>query len=90
MNRRIGNVSIYPNPFNSSAIININNSKGGEICIYNAAGQEIRKFEISKRRQQENNLDATDMTGNKVSSGIYLVKYLSLGHSVTRKLIYTK
>lgn len=84
-------IRAYPNPFNSSAVMNLNNGKGGdiEIEIFNLTGQKIWSAES---RGKEGNIvwDATDALGNRVSSGIYFARGKTSQISNTIKLLYLK
>jgi len=80
----------YPNPFNSSTIISVTSATEGELAIYNTSGQLVKRFEILEGGDGRIIWDATDMAGEEVSSGVYIVKYESSGRSVTEKVIYSK
>jgi hypothetical protein len=68
-------LSAYPNPFNSSVSIEyiFPNEKGAEIAIYNVQGQLLQSFRV-EGKQGKINWDATDASGKKVSSGLYLAR----------------
>jgi len=83
-------LSSYPNPFNSSTIINYSNLEGGEIEIYNITGQLVKTLNISNRKEGQVTWDATDAMGNKVSSGIYFARAKSGGNKGTIKLVYLR
>jgi hypothetical protein len=84
-------LSAYPNPFNSSVNIayDFTISKGGELEIYNIQGQLVRKFNLSGKEAQIN-WDATDASGKKVSSGLYVAVASSRTHTAHAKLLYLK
>jgi len=68
-------ISAYPNPFNSSVTINCSfqEERGGELEIYNIQGQKIRTFHL-EGKEGKINWDATDASGEEVSSGIYFAR----------------
>jgi hypothetical protein len=83
-------LSAYPNPFNSSVLINYSNpNKGGDIAIYNIQGQLIRTFNLTGK-EGKIIWDATDASGNTVSSGVYFAKAANKANSAYIKLIYLK
>ena len=90
-NENILSVKAYPNVFNSSTMISIDNSEGGDVDvdIYNILGQNIWHNSMDGK---DGNIiwDAKDMDGNGISSGTYFVKATSGGNETTIKLIYLK
>jgi hypothetical protein len=70
-------VSAYPNPFNSTTTIAINNVEGGELAadIYDVNGRLIYDLNINRVNENEQKViwDGISTTGEKVSSGIYFV-----------------
>ena len=89
--QRILSIKAYPNVFNSSTMISIDNEEGGdvEVEIYNILGQRIWNKSINGK---EGNIiwDAKDDNGNGISSGTYFVRAASGGNSKTIKLNYLK
>jgi len=83
-------LSAYPNPFNSKIIVNYSSSEGGDLRIYDNSGQLVRNFKIEKGGNGNVVWDATDKKGQKVTTGVYFARLLSVGHSRTIKLIYVK
>jgi hypothetical protein len=83
-------LSAYPNPFNSSVVLSYFNLKGGKIGIYDILGKSIRNYEIKGGNNGKINWDATDASGEKVSSGIYFARAASQNNSSVIKLIYMK
>ena len=86
-------IESYPNPFNSSTLLTINNKKGGEvkIGIYDIQGKLIQKFERGGMGGDEKIVwDATDASGKKVSSGIYFARASTAQTEKTIKLLYIK
>ena len=70
--------SIYPNP--SEEKTNVKLFTNGELCIFNALGEEIKKQELSKGD------NAIDLSG--LSKGIYLVKVVDeKGNLATKNII---
>jgi hypothetical protein len=84
-------LAAYPNPFNSSTIIQYSNfTEGGHIEIYNVTGQKVRVFQIEAGKEGQIKWDATDAKGNRVSSGIYFARASAPQEEKTIKLIYLK
>ena len=87
-------VTNYPNPFNSTTIITLNYSEGGEVSIriYNITGRLIRELEeISKEGGEiKAAWDAKDNSGKEVSSGVYFARVKSDNYSSAIKLLYLK
>jgi hypothetical protein len=83
-------LGVYPNPFNSTAIITYKNLKGGEIEIYNITGQKVRTFKTTEIKEGQIEWDARDALGNKVTSGIYFARARAPRNSNTLKLIYLR
>lgn len=80
----------YPNPFNSSVTINYSTLKGGEIGIYDIQGKLIRTFALEGGENGKIYWDATDASGEKVSSGIYFARARGAINYSTMKLTYLK
>ena len=85
--------SNYPNPFNPTTKIKYNlpyNSKV-EITIYDIMGREVKSFsDISKTSgSHELEWNGTNNYGEKVSSGIYLMKFIANSIEGNNK-IYSK
>jgi hypothetical protein len=82
----------YPNPFNSTTIITINNVEGGEteLTIYNLNGQKVRSFPSNSQSDSRIIWDATDDRGQKVSSGMYFAKVESANERSFTKMVYLK
>ena len=79
----------YPNPFNPITTLYYEMTRPGKvtISIYNAVGQQIKKYDIGNRDQgiHETILDASSLT-----SGIYFY-HIDTGYtSVTGKMLYMK
>ncbi len=83
-------LTAYPNPFNATVTINYSNLKGGEINIYDIQGKLIRTFSLEGGENGKINWDATDASGERVSSGIYFAKAKTSQKYNTLKLLYLK
>ena len=72
----LSSVKIYPNPFNSNSLeqgmIIANLTPSADIKIYNLAGELIRTLKYSNASGQAV-WDGSNDSGNKVSSGIYII-----------------
>ena len=83
--------SVYPNPFNSTATITLNSVEGGdrEIRIYDIRGALVRSLCLGKEDTKAT-WDATDNSGQKVSSGLYFAKAIANTRVAHAKLLYLK
>jgi hypothetical protein len=81
-------LSVYPNPFNSSATIMLTGPKGGdrEIRIYDIRGALVKSIDLGMEGQKAT-WDATDNSGQKVCSGLYFARASSSHSSQNIKLI---
>ncbi len=84
------NLSAYPNPFNSTTVINYTNMKGGDIEIFNSNGQLVTILGIELSNEGQIKWDARDAMGNRVSSGIYFARARASQHTLSLKLMYLK
>lgn len=80
----------YPNPFNSTTMITYKNIEGGEIQVYDISGRMVRQLSVLSNKEGMVSWNATDNTGNAVSSGIYLAKAKIQHGQIVSKLIYLK
>ncbi|MCB9066567.1 MAG: T9SS type A sorting domain-containing protein [Calditrichae bacterium] len=87
----------YPNPFNPSTTIvydiSTNGSGHHSIAIFNILGEAIREWQFANdapRIRREIRWDATDASGNPVSSGIYLLQIRSANAMQTIKILLTR
>ena len=85
----------YPNPFNPETTIKFQIPKASVITlkIYNINGQEIKT--LTNREYQPGNYsvkwDGTDMSGNKVASGIYIYFLkTNTGYVESKKMLLVK
>jgi len=83
-------LTAYPNPFNSTTSISYSNLEGGDIEIYDIMGRLVKKLHTGGGKEGEVNWDATDASGENVSSGIYFARARSKDNCTTEKLIYLK
>jgi flagellar hook assembly protein FlgD len=87
-------IAVYPNPFNSSANITLNDSKGGdvEIEIYDIRGRLIRNLTAFNIQGGDKKAvwDATDNSGRRVSSGIYFARVETPQTVKVKKLLYLR
>ena len=83
-------LSAYPNPFNSTTLINYSNLKGGDIEIYDITGRLVTRIDCGGRQEGKVTWDATDASGEKVCSGIYFARARIAAGAVAAKLIYLK
>jgi hypothetical protein len=90
----INNIIAYPNPFNSSTIIEFtsNSSEETKFAIYSVTGERV--FLLDSKSQSHNNISFTwngnDMNGNTLSSGIYFLTANTKNDFETFKLILLK
>lgn len=91
------NLEAYPNPFNSTTMIYYANPKGGEIAIdiFNLRGQRVKTYGNLTLKEGQNGQgkiiwDATNATGEKVSSGIYFARVSGSAGAQTITLVYLK
>ncbi len=86
-------LTAYPNPFNSSTTITLNDMRGGdvEIRIYDIRGRLIKTLLSGIQGGDKKAVwDATDNSGRSVSSGIYFAR-VETPHSVKiQKLLYLR
>ena len=82
-------LSSYPNPFNSTTVLTLSGSEGGDMTIeiLNIMGRSIRTLSTKEGKAT---WDATDNFGRKVSSGIYFARVETSQNSNTLKLLYLK
>jgi hypothetical protein len=83
-------LSLYPNPFNSQAVINFNlNSSGfGKIQVYNQSGQLVKSLFNGYLPQGFHQVKWEN--GGKSGSGIYFLRAEFPGTSAVKKVILIK
>jgi hypothetical protein len=84
----------YPNPFNTSTVIEYDISEACRVklSIYNVLGQEVTTLVDSYREPSHYTIpwDGTNVTGDKVASGVYLLRLVAGTHTSDRKMILLK
>lgn len=83
----------YPNPFNSRVMLILRSNEGGkcEITIYNVRGQLIKKINLLENHDGwATTWDATDNSGERIVSGLYIVKAATTQGVSFTKLVYLK
>jgi hypothetical protein len=87
-------IVVYPNPFNSSTNITLNDMEGGDaqIEIYDIRGRLIRSLTAYNIQGGDKKAvwDATDNSGRSVSSGIYFVRVETPRYDTSLKMLYLK
>ncbi|MCP4583656.1 MAG: T9SS type A sorting domain-containing protein [candidate division Zixibacteria bacterium] len=79
-------LTTYPNPFNSSLTININSQQSGKVQIYDMLGRIINEFEYVKGINLIN-WNAHDISGNRITSGVYFIKTKGGDSQIIKKII---
>ncbi len=82
------NVSLYPNPSNGSATMNVNMSNSGEIKvnIYNAIGQAVYSTKVNGVA----GTNVINLSSENLPAGIYFYEVKTGEFSVTNKMIIKK
>lgn len=84
----------YPNPFNSSTIIRFDLPKPGDVTliVYNILGQRVIKLEDGYLPAGKHNIhwDARNMSGSRISSGVYFYRIEAGDYAKTKKLLLLK
>ncbi|MBL0062501.1 MAG: VCBS repeat-containing protein [bacterium] len=88
-------LSLYPNPFNSVATIELNISNSMrtlDVGIFNTLGQQVYAFPAQPYSIGSNRLQwfGKSNTGVEVGSGLYVVRIAGDGFSLTRPLHYVR
>ncbi|HNX00693.1 MAG TPA: right-handed parallel beta-helix repeat-containing protein, partial [Candidatus Cloacimonadota bacterium] len=91
------NISVYPNPFGSSASLlkihfELNGIKPVNISIYNLRGQKVRTIHdgILSKGVKELTWDGKDNEGNRTASGIYFIKMNTDKVTEVQKIVVIK
>jgi len=86
----IPTLSIYPSPFSKEVTIESLSSKSNSarVEIYNLKGQFVRSLENTNQKKYV--WDGRDTNGQRMASGIYLVKYESKAEKIMQKLLFIK
>jgi hypothetical protein len=84
----------YPNPFNPSTTISFSLPEEGEVslAIYNMSGQLVKRLVAGEMNAGRHSLtwDATDASGARVASGVYLCVIKAGKFTAQRKLVLMK
>jgi len=83
------NLSAYPNPFNSTLLINIDAEESGSIYISDILGRFISELKYPKGVSSLKWL-ATDKSGKALPSGAYFIKNKGGGYNNVLKVMYLK
>lgn len=89
-NKKVSNLSNYPNPFNESTSIELSEIEGLnllELTVYDVFGNPVRDFGLLNPGQASIIWDGTNTQGNAVNSGTYIVKLESNGKLIDTKKI---
>ena len=88
-------ISLFPNPFNSSLFIgNLSGSgfKIDEIVIYNIAGKKIIQWRLLNQNKKRHSIlwGGKDESGFEIKSGLYFVRFKGPKKTTTRQVTYLK
>ena len=88
-------ISLYPNPINNSLLSLQHNSKVGqhyEVSIYNLKGQKLASYKSTIKSMDKESIQLPIFQKNrdKLTSGIYFVKYKTVDTSVMKKILFLK
>ena len=89
-------VSVYPNPFNSNVVIRLTKADlDGDpvsMTVYNVAGQPVRSLArgVLAAETHEVLWDGRTDKGEPVSSGVYLLRLVTGGRSMVRKMLVAR
>ncbi|MDZ7725148.1 MAG: T9SS type A sorting domain-containing protein [candidate division KSB1 bacterium] len=88
-------LSVYPNPFNSSARIALNMPRAEgridpEIYICDIRGRKVKTFSITQATSAEINWNGIDERGIILPSGVYFVVLNFNNKQVTKKVVFTQ
>jgi hypothetical protein len=82
-------VRVYPNPFNATVAINVNNAAPGAVLeIFDIVGRALRRFDVSGTKTLL--WDGAAQTGSAQPSGIYFARLTSNGKTIVKRLIMLK
>ena len=89
------NISLSPNPFNSSLLIsylNQNNFLTDNIVVYDILGKEIVNWPVLNSFNTENHIywDGKDGRGFEIRAGLYFVRFKSKNNSIIKKVTHLK
>jgi hypothetical protein len=90
----VRNIQVSPNPISKIANIYIPNTKNTSysLTIYNLKGQKVKDFHVQDCKEENTNLkwDLTNNQGQRVSSGVYFLKYKDEISQKIRKICVMK
>jgi hypothetical protein len=89
------NISLSPNPFNSSLLIsylNQSNFLTNNIVVYDILGKEIVNWPVLNSFNTENHIywDGKDGRGFEIRAGLYFVRFESKNNSIIKKVTHLK
>ncbi len=84
-----GIVSAYPNPFNSSVILNVKSTEAVSLGIYDIGGRRVTEFNIQPGDQRVL-WDGRDRFGHSVTSGVYTARLGGDSNAPSVRMIYLK
>ena len=85
---KIPEINCYPNPFNRSLKIIINDSRSFMLSIYDIKGKNIWTYKSNKKKIE--NKTIIWIPDENVQTGIYIIKYNNFKSMTTKKVIFIK
>ena len=86
----ITNISLYPNPFLDKLNILIDTQDEYRIKIFNLKGQLVDKMVFQPSKGETLIWDSTNKSNNKLTNGIYILKFINSGKTFTKKVMRIK
>jgi len=85
----LGNISIYPNPFNQTATIEFEliESRNVTITVYDIFGKQVAELMNAKQTIGKHQII---LNGNSLSEGLYIIKISTDNQIVNRKLLFMR
>jgi hypothetical protein len=84
----------YPNPFNSSTVIQFSIAQAGhaQLAVFNILGQRVKRLidEYLQPGIHRATWDGQDESGHPVASGVYFYRLTGDGRQVTKKMVILK
>ena len=92
---RKNNISLSPNPFNSSLLISYVNQVSpliNSVVVYDVVGKKIQQWFVSNKTDKKINIywSGKDDRGFEIRSGLYFVRFESNNGSIIKKVTYLK
>ena len=92
---RKNNISLSPNPFNSSLLISYVNQASpliNSVVVYDVVGKKIQQWFVSNKTDKKINIywSGKDDRGFEIRSGLYFVRFESNNGSIIKKVTYLK